>query len=476
MVAHGKGRQEDFMDLSSLKYREKDEIENVFKSYARTFPFDIDTLWDQRLRAYYAERYDSRKALVDWDWQYSVRGTASIVHNKLFKDWRLRGIAFEFGDQTYSEPNRSLISYAPGVMKAGKDRGVKKDVKGYWSDVVVSPYFTFGYDSETPNAFAEGLYEIMNKGTGTEQHRHHVVEVAVYNLLSLLWEVETGSVYCMSKEHDIFSGLGKEQGKLRPPAAPAAADSAKPAAAAGGAGDCEKCPSSSHGDCEHGGGDGGGADSVNGGTGSSTSAAAAATTETVRPVETISEEVEIEELAKELRRAECIGESFDNLKASLIEDTCNSYSAVTRRQSTTNQIFPMIGDAASLLGKKTKYVRHFDAMFLSLRSAQFMQNEVADEILKPGMYILYVCLVNICVPHTILHGNNGRPLTLTTVGCRPLGALIAVETGKFLVSYTKTEKAELLKKEAELAASRNWRLMEGENCFYMLLKCFSSCS
>ena len=50
-------------------------------------------------------------------------------------------------------------------------------VKGYWSDVVVSPYFTLGIDSDTPNKYAEGLYEIMNKNTGTEQHRHHVVEV-----------------------------------------------------------------------------------------------------------------------------------------------------------------------------------------------------------------------------------------------------------------------------------------------------------
>jgi len=35
-------------------------------------------------------------------------------------------------------------------------------------------------------------------------------------MLSYLWEIETGSVYRMLKDHDIFSGLGIESGKKRP--------------------------------------------------------------------------------------------------------------------------------------------------------------------------------------------------------------------------------------------------------------------
>jgi hypothetical protein len=57
---------------------------------------------------------------------------------------------------------------------------------------------------------AESLYEIVNKNTGTEQHRHHAVEVSLYNLYAYLWEVETGLPYKMQKAHDIYSGLGKE--------------------------------------------------------------------------------------------------------------------------------------------------------------------------------------------------------------------------------------------------------------------------
>lgn len=83
------------VDISYLKHRERDELENIFKSYSRKTLFDTEALRNQRMRGYYAERYDSRRALYDWDWQYGLHDTASIIHVKLFRDWRESGIAFE---------------------------------------------------------------------------------------------------------------------------------------------------------------------------------------------------------------------------------------------------------------------------------------------------------------------------------------------------------------------------------------------
>ncbi len=54
----------------------------------------------------------------------------------------------------------------------------------------------------------------VEQNTGTEQHRHHAVEVALYNLFSVLWESETGQAYRMTKAHDIYSGLGAEAAYL----------------------------------------------------------------------------------------------------------------------------------------------------------------------------------------------------------------------------------------------------------------------
>ena len=48
-----------------------------------------------------------------------------------------------------------------------------------------------------------------------EQHRHNTVEVSVYNMVSMLYEIETGEVYQMSRAHDIFSGLSESSSSVR---------------------------------------------------------------------------------------------------------------------------------------------------------------------------------------------------------------------------------------------------------------------
>ena len=238
LIVDGSGRLEGIVDLSCLKYRVRDDLDRCFQSYARTVPFNMSELRDHRLRGWYAERYDVRKQLADMDYHSGLRATASIIHIKQFKEWRVSGIAYELGDHVYTEPNRSLMTYAEGVMKRGKDSGHKKEVKGYWGDIVSSPYFSFGVDVDAriidnndKKALAEavvsthagtgaaklykhveGLFDIMNKNTGTEQHRHHTVEVSMYNLFAYLWEIETNSPYRMAKAHDIYSGLGVEAG------------------------------------------------------------------------------------------------------------------------------------------------------------------------------------------------------------------------------------------------------------------------
>lgn len=50
LVTHGTGRLEDLIDLSLLRYRERDDLEAAFKSYSRSVPFDVEVLRDFRLR------------------------------------------------------------------------------------------------------------------------------------------------------------------------------------------------------------------------------------------------------------------------------------------------------------------------------------------------------------------------------------------------------------------------------------------
>lgn len=50
LVTAGTGRLEDLLDLGLLRYREKDQLEETFKSYSRIVSFDVENLRDHRLR------------------------------------------------------------------------------------------------------------------------------------------------------------------------------------------------------------------------------------------------------------------------------------------------------------------------------------------------------------------------------------------------------------------------------------------
>lgn len=195
---------DDLFDFSLLKYKTKDALEAIFKTWGKTVPFDTKELHDRRLRALYKDRYDFRRNVLDWDFHDRLKPHAGVVHIKQYRLWRQTGVAYEFGDQVYSQPNRSMSSYAEGRQK-----GRSHLRRGFWCDIVSSPFIAFGINTEMPNKHASGLFEIHNKNSGSEQHRHHAVEVAVHTVASCLYEIETGKVYKMKQAHEVWSGLGK---------------------------------------------------------------------------------------------------------------------------------------------------------------------------------------------------------------------------------------------------------------------------
>ena len=135
LVRNNRGKLIGLVDLSLLKYREKDALEEAYKRYSKSSEFfDITKLLDHRRRGLYEDRFDSRKALFDWDYHASIKSSASIIHVKQYKEWRESGIAFEFGDQQYTESNKTLLSYTEGTMKKGKDHGIKKEVSYCYYD------------------------------------------------------------------------------------------------------------------------------------------------------------------------------------------------------------------------------------------------------------------------------------------------------------------------------------------------------
>lgn len=249
----------ELVDFESLRYKQRDEIEETLKTWAEEAPYNTTQLRDQRLRHLHGTRYDARTNLADWDYQQIVKRNAGCIHWTQYRDWRNTGVAFEFGDQTYDTPNRSMSAYVDG-----KEKGLSTQRRGFWCDIIVSPFFSLGTSALVPvdaevrasslaekiskqqlkglsssssssssslvlssvssssstllsapssssegKSFAYQLFDINSRQSGSEQWRHHAVELSTYNIVSWLYELETGKGYHMRTAHDVYSGLSE---------------------------------------------------------------------------------------------------------------------------------------------------------------------------------------------------------------------------------------------------------------------------
>lgn len=176
------------VDISGLKFRERDEIEDVFRFWRREGKegkegqpsFDMEELWDYRLRMYLKQRYDARNNLADWDHSMKLRLHASVIHVKQFIHWRNTGLAYDLRDAEYTVSNRSLAS-----TRVFREKGGSVEKRGFWGDVVTGPYIGLAAESEE-----QALMEVRNKS-----HIKHAGDVGTYNVSAHLHEVMTGTRY-----------------------------------------------------------------------------------------------------------------------------------------------------------------------------------------------------------------------------------------------------------------------------------------
>ncbi|XP_033751780.1 dynein assembly factor 3, axonemal-like [Pecten maximus] len=170
-------------DLSQLKYKERDFLESIFKFWRHpdTKFFDAEKVWDLRLRQLMGNRYDNRLNIFDWDLNMKlVYRDADIINSHEYRKWRSQGIAFEVREGSYDIPNRTLAS---GMVF--KHDGERHHRRGYWGDLLVSPYVALGIECEDKSAFkkSNNIYQ------HTSQH------IAEYNVLSMFHEITTQTKY-----------------------------------------------------------------------------------------------------------------------------------------------------------------------------------------------------------------------------------------------------------------------------------------
>ena len=143
----------DVINFETLKFKDRDDLEEIFSSYLTCHKFDIENLRDHRMRGHFGERYDHRKNLVDWDYNMGMKDYAPYVNQLEYRKWRLTGVAFETRLATGSIPNRTLGSFVPGKNRKTKDNIL---IRGFWGDIINSPYLGYGqevWESEARTRF-----------------------------------------------------------------------------------------------------------------------------------------------------------------------------------------------------------------------------------------------------------------------------------------------------------------------------------
>ncbi|KAL3841853.1 hypothetical protein ACJMK2_019950 [Sinanodonta woodiana] len=178
------------LDLSQLKFKERDFLEAIFKLWRNPEAqvFDVTKAWDLRLRQYLGVRYDSRLNVFDWDLQMRLyQRNAEIISTREYKHWRNVGNAFEIRDGTYDTPNKTMAS---GLLF--KHEGERVAKRGYWGDIIVSPYVALGITCEEKSFFKK----MNNVYAKTAQ------DVAEFNMLSIFHELVTGEKYVLPAQEE----------------------------------------------------------------------------------------------------------------------------------------------------------------------------------------------------------------------------------------------------------------------------------
>ena len=184
----------DLFDFSCLTHKEIDEMVEVLSSYDSKIPYDIEKYRNDRVRYALKDRYDYRNNLFDWDYNMNLAKFAPIVRSQHYMYFRNYGVAFEMRINRYKFPNRTLSSYIQGRSKESKDSCM---VRGFWGDIVNSPYIGYGLELETRE---EQTYFYANNKINYLRDSQDVTE---YNMIKILLRLDHNGVYdFMKREYE----------------------------------------------------------------------------------------------------------------------------------------------------------------------------------------------------------------------------------------------------------------------------------
>jgi len=132
----------------------------------------------------------------------NIQNFAPIIRLRYYIFWRENGIAFVMRINQYKFPNRTLACYIEGKKKQGHDSCM---VRGYWGDIVNSPYLGYGLELETKDEIS---YFYANNKIDYLRDSQDVTE---YNLVKFLLRMDHDEKYDFMKREQEKERLRKER-------------------------------------------------------------------------------------------------------------------------------------------------------------------------------------------------------------------------------------------------------------------------
>ncbi|EER09988.1 hypothetical protein Pmar_PMAR018633 [Perkinsus marinus ATCC 50983] len=113
------------IDLSTLKFRDRDDVHEAIGFWGESVEFDARSLRDQRLRGYYKTRYDHRKNLLDWDYHNGIKPMAPAVH------WQISNEQYVHSSHEIADFNLACILAEIATRQVKKLPPKSKDEDSY---------------------------------------------------------------------------------------------------------------------------------------------------------------------------------------------------------------------------------------------------------------------------------------------------------------------------------------------------------
>ncbi|KAK2855426.1 hypothetical protein Q7C36_007295 [Tachysurus vachellii] len=193
------------LDTSLLKFKERDELARIFKQWQHppSPPLSMCKVWDARVRQHLGTRYDARRGCFDWDLSMKLHDKGcGVIHKQDYIKWRESGVAFEMREGLYCIANQSLLS-----TRLFMQRENRVGARGYWGDIVSSPYLSFGIETDNK--------ELLK--TENNQHVKTAQNISLDNLQKLFMSlnIRGGHATVFNPTKDAFNDPSIPPGETR---------------------------------------------------------------------------------------------------------------------------------------------------------------------------------------------------------------------------------------------------------------------